>query len=54
MLQHLRSRHSRLFWSCSALTDYKSAFHERTTGPVKVDVCGYCGEHFRRNGRLGD
>ncbi|CAH0020134.1 unnamed protein product [Clonostachys rhizophaga] len=43
---HVR-RHS---WSCSALKDYKRAFHESTNRRHKADTCGYCGEEFARNG----
>ncbi|CAG9951983.1 unnamed protein product [Clonostachys rosea f. rosea IK726] len=44
---HVR-RHS---WSCSALKDYKRAFHESTSRPYEADTCGYCGEDFARSGR---
>ncbi|KAL2131516.1 hypothetical protein VTI74DRAFT_4937 [Chaetomium olivicolor] len=44
---HVR-RHS---WSCSALTGYERAFHDSTLRPGEADVCGYCGEEFRRSGQ---
>ncbi|EGS22560.1 uncharacterized protein CTHT_0021080 [Thermochaetoides thermophila DSM 1495] len=43
---HVR-RHS---WSCAALTSYERAFHESTTRPGEVDICGYCGKEFNRTG----
>ncbi|KAI0161586.1 hypothetical protein GGR57DRAFT_362766 [Xylariaceae sp. FL1272] len=45
---HVR-RHS---WSCSALliAGLDRAFHESTSRPGEVDICGYCGEEFGRTG----
>lgn len=45
---HVR-RHS---WSCSALSHYDRAFHDSASRPGLSDTCGYCGDEFKRNGRV--
>uniref|UniRef100_A0A8H7K6C3 C2H2-type domain-containing protein n=1 Tax=Bionectria ochroleuca TaxID=29856 RepID=A0A8H7K6C3_BIOOC len=50
--RHQNSLHVRPHsWSCSALKDYKRAFHESNSRPYEADTCGYCGEDFSRSGR---
>ncbi|KAK7219223.1 hypothetical protein V2G26_007226 [Clonostachys chloroleuca] len=49
--RHQNSVHVRRYsWSCSALKDYKRAFHKSTSRPYQADTCGYCGGDFARSG----
>ncbi|EPE29713.1 RNA-binding, RBD [Glarea lozoyensis ATCC 20868] len=52
---HSNSLHTRRFsWSCAGLISYEAAFHPASRTPDEADICGYCGEEFRRSGPVDD